>query len=382
MRVSAEAIQKVRGLIIVVLPLTGFLVAIYLSWNRYVFPRDLLLLGLIFSVTNVGIGIGYHRMLTHTGFGAQSWLRGLLIILGCMAWEGAPVMWASTHIKHHAHSDEEHDPHTPLHGFWHAHVGWIFDRKNFADVKLYAPHLLEDRTVMMVDRFSWVWMTLALAIPFALGGWTGLLWGGVVRIFLTTHITWCVNSVCHTFGKRAFETTDESRNEWVIGLLAFGEGWHNNHHAFPRNAFHGMRWWQLDVNGLIIRGLEAVGLVWNVQRVAPEAEVAQRTRMQAMRQSVAGMRDSVLSSLAAMQSELARLSPTMIPNLPLTDAQWAQCEAFQRDAMLRLDAMMRAVATSTNLKRQKMLQYQKEAQKLLSEAKQKWAVVTGKAVTA
>jgi stearoyl-CoA desaturase (delta-9 desaturase) len=136
-----------------------------------------------------------------------------------------------------------------------------------ADPNVYCKNHVKDPIVVFVSQTFFLWVALSLLIPFALGGWTGLLWGGLVRIFLAHHVTWSVNSVCHTFGKRDFETPDQSRNEWIIGLLAMGEGWHNNHHAFPRSAFHGLRWWQFDLSGYIIRVLERVGLVHDVYRI-------------------------------------------------------------------------------------------------------------------
>ncbi len=138
--------------------------------------------------------------------------------------------------------------------------------------EIYGPWLAKDPVVVFVDRTWFIWAALSLIIPFAIGGWQGLLWGGLVRIFLTHHITWSVNSICHTFGKRPYATKDMSRNNWIMGLLAFGEDWRNNHYAFPRSAFHGLHWWQVDLSAVLIRGLEAVGLAWNVQRVAPELE--------------------------------------------------------------------------------------------------------------
>ena len=142
-----------------------------------------------------------------------------------------------------------------------------------------CPHLMKDKMIVFISRTFLLWVVLGLVIPFALGGWTGLLWGGLVRIFLTHHVTWSVNSVCHTFGKRAFETKDRSRNEWLVGLLGFGEGWHNNHHAFPRSAFHGLHWWQVDFSGYLIWSLERVGLAHEVYRVSP-ALLARRTTRQ------------------------------------------------------------------------------------------------------
>ncbi|MBI5155662.1 fatty acid desaturase [Candidatus Peregrinibacteria bacterium] len=368
MHMSDEAIQKVRGVVIVVLPLVGFLVAVYLLWNRYVFARDMVLLGAMYAVTLLGIGIGYHRMLTHQGFQASAWLRGFFIACGSMAWEGAPIMWAATHIKHHAHSDEEGDPHSPLEGFWHAHCGWIFAAKNFPEPKTYAPHLLEDSTVVFVDRFAAVWMALALVIPFAFGGWTGLLWGGVVRIFLTTHVTWSVNSICHMFGHRAFETTDESRNEWVVGLLAFGEGWHNNHHAFPENAFHGLRWWQFDLSGLLIAGLEKIGLVWNVQRVSEEAMEAQRSYAVRASVSIQEMRRQLLDRIQNADAEVQSVVSSAIATLD--PAEIARLETLQRDAVIRLVKMRQFLARATHIKRPKLLAYRSEIDQLLTQVKQ------------
>jgi stearoyl-CoA desaturase (delta-9 desaturase) len=194
-----------------------------------------------------------------------------------MAVEGPAIEWASTHIKHHAHADQEGDPHSPVEGFFHAHLGWMFKDPD-PNTALYGRHLLHDPLVVFVNRTSVLWVALSLLIPFLIGGWTGLLWGGLVRIFLTHHVTWSVNSVCHTFGKRAFETPDQSHNEWLVGLLAFGEGWHNNHHAFPRSAFHGLRWWQLDLSGSIIWVLERCGLAKEVYRVTPAMRASRSAR--------------------------------------------------------------------------------------------------------
>ena len=366
------------ALVFVVLPFLGTVLAMVLLWNQYVFAQDIVLMLLFTLLTGIGVTIGYHRMLTHQGFQTSPVVRGILLILGCMAMEGAPIGWSGMHIKHHAFSDQEGDPHSPLHGFWHAHLGWVFTDAESKAADKYAPHLQSDPVAVFVERTQVLWMALSLLLPGFLGGWTGLLWGGVVRMFITQHVTWSVNSVCHTFGKRAFETNDESRNNWIVGLLAFGEGWHNNHHAFPSNAFHGMRWWQFDLSGFIIRGLEKAGLVWDVQRVSLEAADAQRTRMQAMREGLDDLRKSVLSSLVAMRKEIAGLGDRMLPEELFTDAQWAQAIAFQQEALRRLDDMRQAVIRSQNLKRQRMLHYQREAQKMLQEVKMKWVVTTGR----
>jgi stearoyl-CoA desaturase (delta-9 desaturase) len=146
------------------------------------------------------------------------------------------------------------------------------------DPQTYGTWLHKDPLVRFFQRTFWWWVALGFAIPFALGGWTGVLWGGWVRVFLSHHITFSVNSICHTFGRAPFETGDRSRNQWLVGLLAFGEGWHNNHHAFPRSAFHGLRWWQIDISGYLILALERLGLAWNVYRVAPALQAARRAK--------------------------------------------------------------------------------------------------------
>ncbi len=267
-----STLRKVIVLVVVVVPLLATFLAMYFLWQRAVHWSDVIILGVMYTLTAFGVTAGFHRMLTHRSFRPHPVVKFLLLVFGSMALEGSALEWAATHIKHHAHSDREGDPHSPLEGFWHSHLGWMF-RVTDADPQFYCRNLTNDKMVVFVSQTFLVWFALALIIPFAFGGWTGLLWGGLVRIFLTHHVTWSVNSICHTFGKREFETKDRSRNEWIVGLLAFGEGWHNNHHAFPRSAFHGLHWWQVDFAGYLIRVLERVGLAHDVYRV-PAAMLA------------------------------------------------------------------------------------------------------------
>jgi len=255
-------------LIFVVVPFLATLLAIWLLWEHAVRWSDLILLASGYTLVILGVGMGFHRMLTHHSFRPHPVIKVLLLLLGSMALEGPALDWAATHLKHHAHADQEGDPHSPVDGLFHAHVGWIL-RTFSHDPGLYSRSLMTDPIVRFMSRTFILWVVLSLAIPLAIGGWSGLLWGGLVRIFLVHHVTWSVNSICHTFGKRAFETRDRSRNEWIVGLLAFGEGWHNNHHAFPRSAFHGLRWWQLDLSGSLIWLLERFGLAQEVYRVSP-----------------------------------------------------------------------------------------------------------------
>lgn len=267
-------IERSLVVFVVVAPLLATLAAIVLLWQNLVgWPEIALMLGM-YVITALGITVGYHRMLTHRAFETYPIIRFLFLLFGSMAMEGPALPWASVHIQHHANTDEEDDPHSPLHGFLHAHLGWFFNGFN-AKPDIYGRWLKKDKLVVTMSNLFLVWTVLTLLIPFLIGGWKGLLWGGLVRIFLTTHVTWSVNSVCHTFGKRMFNTKDRSYNNWIVGLLAFGEGWHNNHHAFPRSAFHGMRWWQFDLSSYVIMALEKLGLAWNVQRV-PEAVLEAR----------------------------------------------------------------------------------------------------------
>jgi stearoyl-CoA desaturase (delta-9 desaturase) len=261
-------IFKTAVLVVVIVPLLATLLAIYLLWERAVYWSDLVLLATTYTLIILGVTLGYHRMLAHRSFSCQPVIKFILLVLGSMALQGYAIEWAATHIKHHALADREGDPHSPLEGFFHAHIGWIFGYgQNNPDPNLYCRHLLKDPLVIFISRTYVLWVVLGLAIPLVIGGWTGFLWGSLVRVFLVHHVTFSVNSVCHTFGKREFQTKDRSRNEWIVGLLAFGEGWHNNHHAFPRSAFHGLHWWQFDLSGYIIKILDRLGLAQDVYRI-------------------------------------------------------------------------------------------------------------------
>src|SRR5215471_16327318 len=255
-------------LVVVIVPLLATVLALGLLWKRAIHWSDLALLATMYTLVALGVTVGFHRMLTHRSFQPHPVVKLVLLILGSMSFEGPALAWAATHIKHHAQADREGDPHSPIDGFFHAHIGWFFGNIG-ADPYTYCPHLFKDPIVVFVSRTVWIWSLLSLIIPFILGGWSGLLWGGLVRMFLSNHTAWSVNSICHTFGKREFATNDQSRNQWAVALLGLGEGWHNNHHAFPRSAFHGLHWWQFDLSGYVIWTLERVGLVRDVYRVTP-----------------------------------------------------------------------------------------------------------------
>ncbi len=272
-------------LIFVAGPLVATVYAMISLWHQLIGVKELVLFLVLYVATGLGVTFGYHRMLTHRSFETGPVVKATFLILAAMAVQGRAIDWAANHLKHHAFSDKEGDPHSPLEGFFHAHVGWIFSAPP-ADRERYAKRLLSDRLIVAIDRTFLLWVALGLVIPYLIAGWQGLLWGGLVRIAFVNHVTWAVNSVCHTFGDRPFEIKDQSRNNWLVGLLAFGEGWHHNHHAFPAMAYHGMTWRQFDLTALIIRLFNKIGLVWNVKM--PSAALVERRRKTAVEPVVAG----------------------------------------------------------------------------------------------
>jgi stearoyl-CoA desaturase (delta-9 desaturase) len=272
-RADNGPLARLLTCLVVLGPLVAIGVAAAQLWQRAVSPIDIALLAGMYLVVAMGVTIGYHRYLTHRGFRAPGWLKVLLLVLGSMSIEGSALTWASTHLEHHARADRDGDPHSPLQGFFHAHIGWMVDGFHANPTK-YGAWLQDDPIVQFVTRTCGVWVLLSLLLPFTIDGWRGLIWGGLVRTFLVHHVTWSVNSVCHVFGKRPFKTGDRSTNHWLVGLLAGGEGWHNNHHAFQRSAYHGLFWWQFDLSGLIIRLLAVTHVITDVQRV--DADLVRR----------------------------------------------------------------------------------------------------------
>jgi stearoyl-CoA desaturase (Delta-9 desaturase) len=285
---------RIANIAVVVIPFVAFAVALATLWNEFVSPRDLVIGFVMYALTLLGVTIGFHRYLTHRAFQTSKPVEYILAIVGSMAIEGPVVNWVADHRKHHAHTDEEGDPHSPhgfgpglrgtLKGLFHAHVGWLWEDHGIAERRKYARDLVEDRGMRIINLSFGPLAALSLAIPFFAGwaiggslrdGLTAFLWGGLVRVFFLHHVTWSINSICHFFGRRRFATTDQSTNVFWLALPSFGEAWHHNHHAFPRSAFHGLRWYQVDVAGLVILALEKLGLVWNVVRISPERQ-AQR----------------------------------------------------------------------------------------------------------
>ena len=218
-----------------------------------------------------GIGMSYHRLLTHRSYKTHKIIEYALTVCATLALEGGPLFWVATHRRHHQHSDADLDPHTPRHGGLWAHIGWIlFGHHEHHDVTVtarYAPDLARDPFHVWLSKYHWVPLTTLGLGLLAVGGWNWVFWGVFLRTTIGLHSTWLVNSATHMWGSRRFETRDDSKNSWWVALLTFGEGWHNNHHAHPTSAAHGLAWYELDVNYLNIRLLELAGLAWNVQRV-------------------------------------------------------------------------------------------------------------------
>ncbi|MGB9377214.1 MAG: acyl-CoA desaturase [Mycobacteriales bacterium] len=251
-------------------PLLGLAYAIYQLWSIWVGWREIALLFGMYLLTGLGITVGYHRMLSHRSFEAGPGVRAVLLVLGAMALPTRPLDFAAYHLQHHANADRAGDPHSPRDGLLHAHIGWMLGAQR-PDRERYCRHLLGDPVVGFVDRWTLPLFSIGLVAPALIDGWRGFLWGGLVRLALQNHATFAVNSICHAFGTRPFATKDDSRNNLAIAVWSLGEGWHNNHHAFPSAASHGMGWRQPDVSGWLIGGLERAGLVWQVRRPPPEA---------------------------------------------------------------------------------------------------------------
>jgi stearoyl-CoA desaturase (Delta-9 desaturase) len=288
-----ENLNRAITAIVTIVPFFALGIVGWQLWDRALHWSDLLAFVVTYLTLGFGVTIGFHRYLTHRSFETSRQMRGLLAILGSAAIEGPVIEWVANHRKHHAFSDEEGDPHSPhvgfgggvrgaLRGLVHAHVGWLF-RPGVASYDRYARDLTSDPLMRFVDATFVLWALLGLAFPFGLGvaitgtitgGLWALLWGGAVRMVVLHHATFSINSLCHFFGRRDFETGDESRNLAWLAPFTFGEAWHNNHHAFPTSAVHGLQRGQFDPSAIVIAGLERLGLVWNVVRVTPARQAA------------------------------------------------------------------------------------------------------------
>jgi stearoyl-CoA desaturase (delta-9 desaturase) len=299
--VANETRDRIITGIVTIAPLLGLGVVGWQVWAELLGWSDLAVFAILYIATGLGVTVGFHRHFTHRSFKTTRPIRAALAILGSAAIEGPIVSWVADHRKHHAFSDRPGDPHSPhvdhgggwrgaLRGLLHAHVGWLFVHTQRGAKERYARDLLADPMIVRIDRLFVVWALGGLAAAFLLGlslggslvtGLTGLLWGGAVRMLVLHHVTYSINSLCHFFGRRRFDTGDESRNLLWLAPFSFGEAWHNNHHAFPTSAAHGLRRWEFDPSALVIAGLERAGLAWDVVRVDPArqgAKLAATTR--------------------------------------------------------------------------------------------------------
>jgi stearoyl-CoA desaturase (delta-9 desaturase) len=272
----ASGVERLMTGLFVVVPLLALGYGVVRWWGHGIGTRDVILAATFYVVVGHGVTIGFHRLLTHRSFAAARPLKIALSILGSMAFEGGPVGWVADHRRHHALADRPGDPHSPhghgtgvsgqIRGLWHAHVGWLLNHTP-TPWRRYAGDLLKDRDLVMVNRLFPLWCVTSLALPFGVGwlfggiagGLTALLWAGGVRIFLLHHVTWSINSICHTVGRRPFATNDKSTNVGVLAVVSFGESWHNGHHAFPRSARHGMLRHQCDSSARLIGIFERLG---------------------------------------------------------------------------------------------------------------------------
>lgn len=280
-------IQRWVVLTLTLIPFAGFVAAMVSLWGRGFTGTDGSILLGMYMFTGLGVTVGFHRLLTHHSFNTPRPLRLFFATAGSMALQGSVISWVADHRRHHAHSDKPGDPHSPhlaeedgiigvLKGLWHAHTGWFFDEER-TERERWAPDMFKDKAMVRVDRLFPALSVLTFVFPAAVGyaftgtlggAFSALLWGGLARVFLLHHVTWSVNSICHFFGRRPFETADYSTNNWPLALVSFGESWHNTHHAFPTSAVHGVERWQPDMSAFVISALERVGLARDVKRIA------------------------------------------------------------------------------------------------------------------
>jgi len=289
-----EQMQRIAVLVLTILPLGGFVFAIVHFWGTGLSVVDAGIALAFYLFTGLGVTIGYHRLFTHRSFVARRPLKIALAIAGSMSVQGSIIDWVATHRRHHAFSDREGDPHSPhldddgslrgtIRGLWHAHIGWLRSPE-MTDNERWAPDLLADKDIVLIHKRFGTLMFSSFALPALLGGlftWsiegavTAFMWGSLARIFVLHHVTWSINSVCHFFGDRPFQSNDRSTNNWVLAILSFGESWHNGHHAFPTSAVHGIGRGQIDPTATMIRLFEKMKLASRVKLVTPK-QLAQK----------------------------------------------------------------------------------------------------------
>jgi stearoyl-CoA desaturase (delta-9 desaturase) len=293
--------QQVTMFLSVVVPVLGLVAAIVLMWHRgpgSVGWAQVVAMVCMYALAGYGVTVGFHRLLTHKSFETPRALRLTLAICGSIAGQGAVIRWCATHRRHHQTSDQQGDPHSPhlfgdtplalLRGIWHSHMGWLFNHE-LTDWGTYVRDLLHDRLIFKLNRMYFLWITLGLVLPAIaeglitmswLGFTRGFLWGGLIRVLVVHHTTWSINSVCHVFGSQPYQVKDHSTNNVVLAIPTFGESWHNNHHAFPSSAVHGLEWWQVDITGSMIKLCAMLGLASAVKvakKKQPEIDLNQKS---------------------------------------------------------------------------------------------------------
>jgi stearoyl-CoA desaturase (Delta-9 desaturase) len=291
---SAARLQRRLTLVVTIVPFIGFAWAVWSLWGHGLSALDGSIFLAFYLFTGLGVTIGLHRLFTHRSFQTTTAMKALLAIAGSMAIQGPVITWVSNHRRHHAFADQDGDPHSPhldegpgvrgvLKGLWHAHLGWLFGTEETVPER-WAPDLLKDPVVRRVSRQFPLWVLVSFAAPalvgFVLtgevaGAVSAFVWGSLVRIFFLHHVTWSINSICHFYGKRPFETTDYSTNNWVLSLISFGESWHNNHHAFPTSARHGLGRGQIDISASLIMLMHKLGWAQAV-KVPPTKQIAKK----------------------------------------------------------------------------------------------------------
>lgn len=293
---ARPAVRKQRRLAaaVVLVPAAATVVAIITASRYGLHMVALISLAVMYVAGMIGNAAGLHRYLAHRSFKTSRWFGGFLVVLGSMNAQGSPLFWASTHRRHHSTSDQAGDPFSPnlsgpgfrkqLRGIWHAYIGWMFADDPTSPAQ-FCRDLLNDRTLLTINRLHLVWVFSGLALPSLVcglythsyaGAFEGLLWGGFVRMFLINNAIWSVGTYCHLFGTRPFPLKDHSKNNFLIALVSFGEGLHNNHHAFPSSAVSGFHWWEPDFCGWFLRAAQAVGLVWDVK--APSVQAIRKAK--------------------------------------------------------------------------------------------------------
>jgi stearoyl-CoA desaturase (delta-9 desaturase) len=290
------AFQRRIVLVVTILPFLGFLAAVWTLWGTGLSMLNAGIFFAFYCLTGLGITVGFHRLFTHQSFEASPRVRNAFAIAGSMAVQGPVIRWVADHRRHHAFSDQPGDPHSPhldegpglrgvLKGLWHAHVGWFWDDEQ-TSARRWAPDFVKDPAMRKIDSLFPLWVAISFTAPAVIGflftgtlhgALTAFLWGSLVRIFLLHHVTWSVNSICHFYGKRPYKTTDFSTNNWLLSIISFGESWHNNHHAFPTSAVHGVGRGQVDITGAFIRTLQKLHLARDIKVVSEKQLAAKQS---------------------------------------------------------------------------------------------------------